>query len=71
MSNMPVITVLFSLSWVAGMGIFAAYSDCDPLTTGYIKKMDEILPFFVEDKFTYIPGLLGLCMGTLFNGALR
>lgn len=71
MCNIPVITVLFSLSWIVGMVIYATYADCDPLTKGYIKKYDEILPFFVEDRFNYLPGILGLFMASLFNGALR
>jgi len=71
MANIPVIIILFSLSWVVGMGVYATYADCDPLAAGYIKKMDEILPFFVEDKFAYLPGVLGLFLATLFNGALR
>lgn len=71
MLNMPVITVLFSLSWIVGMVIYATYYDCDPLTSGYIKKYDEILPFFVEDRFNYLPGILGLFMACLFNSALR
>lgn len=70
MANMPVITVLFSLSWVVGMVIFANYLDCDPYTKGYISKFDEIVPFYVEDKFVYLPGFLGLVMATLFNSAL-
>lgn len=65
------ITVLFSLSWIVGMGIYSIYANCDPLTAGYTKKMDEILPFFIEDKFSYFPGVMGLFMGSLFNGALR
>lgn len=68
--NIPVIFVLFSLSWIVGMSIFSTYFNCDPLQAGYIKKMDEILPFFVEDKFVYMPGFMGLFMATLFNGAL-
>lgn len=71
MYNIPVITVLFSLSWVVGMVIFTVYANCDPLTSGYIKKFDEVLPFFVEDRFNYLPGILGLFMASLFNGALR
>nr|CAD7449294.1 unnamed protein product [Timema bartmani] len=71
LANIPVITVLFSLSWVAGMVIFANYVNCDPLSLGYINKIDEIVPFFVEDQFTYLPGFLGLFMASLFNGALR
>lgn len=70
-TNVPVIAVLFTLSWMAGMVIFADYINCDPLTLGYISKMDEIVPFYVEDKFTHIPGLLGVFMASLFNGALR
>ena len=70
LANMPIIFVLFSLSWVVGMVIFANYADCDPLTLGYISKFDEIVPFYVEDKFLNFPGLLGLVMATLFNSAL-
>lgn len=70
MCNIPVITVLFSLSWVVGMVVYAVYASCDPLTADYIDKYDEILPFFVEDRFSYLPGILGLFMASLFNGAL-
>ncbi|CAK9807934.1 Sodium-coupled monocarboxylate transporter 2 [Anthophora quadrimaculata] len=70
LANMPIIFVLFSLSWIVGMVIFANYADCDPLTMGYISKFDEIVPFYVEDKFLNFPGLLGLVMATLFNSAL-
>lgn len=71
MFNIPVITVLFSLSWVVGMVIYAIYANCDPLSEGYIKTFDEILPFYVEDRFSYMPGVLGLFLACLFNGALR
>ncbi|XP_012535488.1 sodium-coupled monocarboxylate transporter 2 [Monomorium pharaonis] len=70
MANMPIIVVLFSLSWIVGMVIFANYADCDPLSLGYISKIDEIVPFYVEDKFSNVPGMLGLVMATLFNSAL-
>lgn len=53
------------------MVIFADYLHCDPLSLGFISKIDEILPFYIEDKFTHIPGLLGVFMASLFNGALR
>lgn len=70
LANMPIIFILFSLSWVVGMVIFANYADCDPLSLGYINKIDEIVPFYVEDKFLNVPGMLGLVMATLFNSAL-
>ncbi|KAI5715422.1 hypothetical protein M8J77_015675 [Diaphorina citri] len=68
--NVPVMTILFSLNWVVGMVIFALYADCDPKRIGYISDNDEILPFYVEDKFYFLPGFLGLVMASLFNGAL-
>lgn len=70
MANMPIIVILFSLSWIVGMVIFANYADCDPLSLGYISKIDEIVPFYVEDKLLNLPGMLGLVMATLFNSAL-
>ncbi|KYN39969.1 Sodium-coupled monocarboxylate transporter 2 [Trachymyrmex septentrionalis] len=70
MANIPIITILFSLAWIVGMVIFANYADCDPLSLGYISKIDEIVPFYVEDKFSKVPGMLGLVMATLFNSAL-
>uniref|UniRef100_A0A1A9ZG68 Sodium-coupled monocarboxylate transporter 2 n=1 Tax=Glossina pallidipes TaxID=7398 RepID=A0A1A9ZG68_GLOPL len=70
LSNIPVIFVFFSLSWLCGLVIYASYAKCDPLAEGYIQKPDEILPFYVEDQLAFIPGFLGIFMATLFNGAL-
>lgn len=70
MLNVPVIAVLYSLSWVVGMVIFTNYANCDPWSLNLISKFDEIVPFYVEDKFNYLPGLLGIVMATLFNSAL-
>ena len=69
--NVPFTVLLISLSWVVGMVIFAHYFDCDPKQLGYISDIDEILPFYIEDKFVFLPGFLGLTMACLFNGALR
>ncbi|XP_068085394.1 sodium-coupled monocarboxylate transporter 2 [Anabrus simplex] len=68
--NIPVITIIFSLSWIAGMAIFATYADCDPLSSGLINNIDEIAPFFVQDQFYFLPGVLGVFLATLFNGSL-
>ena len=69
--NVPFTVLLISLSWIVGMVIFAHYFDCDPKLLGYISDIDEILPFYIEDKFAFFPGFLGLTMACLFNGALR
>lgn len=70
MLNIPVIIFLFSLSWVVGMCIYSVYSDCDPLKYGYTKSADALLPFYIQDKYSFIPGLIGIFLSTLFNSAL-
>ena len=71
LSNVPAVAILFSLSWVVGMGLYSVYRYCDPLKSGQIVAPDEVLPFYVQDQFSFLPGMLGLFLGSLFNGALR
>ncbi|XP_035775838.1 sodium-coupled monocarboxylate transporter 1-like isoform X1 [Anopheles albimanus] len=68
--NIPVVIVLFSLPWLVGMAIYAIYWHCDPLKATVIEKMDQILPYFIVDRFERVPGVWGIFVGTLFNGAL-
>lgn len=70
MLNIPVVILLFSLPWFVGMAIYAIYWHCDPLKASVIAKMDEILPYFMVDRFDSVPGVWGIFVGTLFNGAL-
>ncbi|XP_017105011.1 sodium-coupled monocarboxylate transporter 2 [Drosophila bipectinata] len=70
LTNVPLVFFFFSLSWLSGMVIYSTYINCDPYAEGYIKKPDEILPFFVEDQLGFLPGFVGIFMATLFNGAL-
>ncbi|KPJ05175.1 PREDICTED: sodium-coupled monocarboxylate transporter 1 [Papilio xuthus] len=70
LSNVPAVAILFSLSWVVGMTLYAVYKYCDPLLAGRISAPDEVLPFYVQDQFSFFPGMLGLFLGSLFNGAL-
>ncbi|XP_075986730.1 sodium-coupled monocarboxylate transporter 1 [Anticarsia gemmatalis] len=70
LANVPAVAVLFSLSWVVGMTLYALYKYCDPLSSGQIAAPDEVLPFYVQDQYSFLPGMLGLFLGSLFNGAL-
>ncbi|EDW54607.1 GM18682 [Drosophila sechellia] len=70
LTNVPLVFFFFSISWISGMVIYSTYINCDPYAEGYIKKPDEILPFFVEDQLGFLPGFVGIFMATLFNGAL-
>ncbi|XP_032523465.2 sodium-coupled monocarboxylate transporter 2 [Danaus plexippus] len=70
LANVPAVLILFSLSWVVGMALYAVYKYCDPYMSGKIVAKDEVLPFYVQDQFTFLPGMLGLFLGSIFNGAL-
>ncbi|XP_068625617.1 sodium-coupled monocarboxylate transporter 1 [Battus philenor] len=70
LANVPAVFVLFSLSWVVGMALYGVYKYCDPLLAGRISAPDEVLAFYVQDQFAFLPGMLGLFLGSLFNGAL-
>ncbi|KAG7157234.1 Sodium-coupled monocarboxylate transporter 2-like 7, partial [Homarus americanus] len=66
----PFFILLISLTMVAGLVIFATYEGCDPLAAGLITQKDQILPFFVMDRLSVVPGLTGLFVACIFSGAL-
>lgn len=53
-----------------GLIIYARYESCDPLTAKKIKKVDQILPYFVMDVARHIPGMPGLFIAGIFSAAL-
>jgi solute carrier family 5 (sodium-coupled monocarboxylate transporter), member 8/12 len=53
-----------------GLIVYAKYESCDPVTTKQIKKLDQIVPLFVMDVATRIPGLPGLFIAGIFSAAL-
>lgn len=55
----------------SGLIIYAKYHDCDPLSAGYMKRPDQILPYYVMDVAGQISGLSGLFVAGLFSTALR
>jgi sodium-coupled monocarboxylate transporter 8/12 len=50
--------------------MYARYADCDPFTTGAVKKNDQLLPYFIMDVASHIPGLSGLFIAGIFCAAL-
>lgn len=53
-----------------GLIVYAKYESCDPVTTKQIKKLDQIVPLFVMDVASRIPGLPGLFIAGIFSAAL-
>lgn len=53
-----------------GLIIYTKYAACDPVTSKQIKKPDQIVPFFVMQVASKIPGLPGLFIAGIFSAAL-
>ncbi|XP_001600571.1 sodium-coupled monocarboxylate transporter 1 [Nasonia vitripennis] len=64
------IVAIVSLSCYTGIVIFAAFYDCDPVSSKQIRKPDQLLPFFVMELAQAIPGLPGLFVSGVFSAAL-
>lgn len=65
------IFIIVSLCCYTGLVIYATFADCDPLTTGSIRKSDQLLPYFVMTITGAIPALPGIFMSGVFSAALR
>ena len=57
--------------YFSGLVAFATYVDCDPLKSGKIEKADQIIPFLVADKLSYLPGMSGLFVSAVYGAVLR
>ncbi|KAK3875130.1 hypothetical protein Pcinc_019983 [Petrolisthes cinctipes] len=64
------ISVMWLLNFFAGLAAYAMYSQCDPFTLGKINKPDQIFPYLVTDKFSFLPGLTGVFVSSLYGGVL-
>ncbi|RXG53483.1 hypothetical protein Avbf_17505 [Armadillidium vulgare] len=64
------IVLIFSLIFPAGLVAYANYAGCDPMALGIIKRKEEIIPYFVMDKLSFIPGLPGIFVAALVGGSL-
>lgn len=51
--------------------MYVVYNENDPFTSGLITKLDELLPHFVLDVASHIPGLPGIFIAGIVCAALR
>lgn len=68
--NYSVLFCVYLCLYFTGLAVFAVYADCDPMATGDIAKPDQLLPFYVDDKLSYLHGISGLFVAALFAAAL-
>lgn len=58
------------VSCFGGLILYTRYQDCDPVKSGEIQKLDQILPYFIMDVASKVPGLPGLFIAGIFSAAL-
>ncbi|GAB0090908.1 hypothetical protein DMENIID0001_056860 [Sergentomyia squamirostris] len=63
-------TLIVFLVNFLGPVMYANYETCDPLSAGLIKKMDQILPHFVQEKASLFPGFNGIFIAGVFSASL-
>ncbi|KAL0276709.1 UNVERIFIED_CONTAM: hypothetical protein PYX00_004222 [Menopon gallinae] len=61
---------LISFCCYTGLVIFAAFSDCDPVSAGIVSKPDQLLPYFILKYTSDIPALPGIFVAGVFSAAL-
>ncbi|RWR98590.1 putative sodium-dependent multivitamin transporter-like protein, partial [Dinothrombium tinctorium] len=66
----PVTSILSFVSCLCGIVIYAYFYKCDPLSSKIIEKSDQLLPYYVMESISSIPGLPGLFVAGIFSGAL-
>ncbi|XP_074855105.1 sodium-coupled monocarboxylate transporter 2 [Carettochelys insculpta] len=54
----------------SGLVMYAHFKNCDPWTAGFISAPDQLMPYFVMDIFSSVPGLPGLFVACAFSGTL-
>lgn len=68
--NLPGLSLLLTITSLAGLVIYAKYHGCDPRTAGLIQAPDQLFPLFVMDTLGFLPGMPGLFVAGIFSGAL-
>ncbi|XP_045748605.1 sodium-coupled monocarboxylate transporter 2 [Mirounga angustirostris] len=54
----------------SGLIMYSHFRDCDPWTSGIISAPDQLMPYFVMEIFSTMPGLPGLFVACAFSGTL-
>ncbi|XP_018799916.1 PREDICTED: putative sodium-dependent multivitamin transporter [Bactrocera latifrons] len=68
--NLPILMLLSCSTCFSGLCMYYYYKDCDPLLQGRISSRDQLMPLFVVDTMSDIPGLSGLFVAGIFCASL-
>ncbi|XP_017776936.1 PREDICTED: sodium-coupled monocarboxylate transporter 2-like [Nicrophorus vespilloides] len=63
--------LIFGLASVGfGLIIFDEFKDCDPISSGKIRRPDELTTFYILSVTKHLPGIAGLYISGVFSGSL-
>ncbi|KAF5299818.1 hypothetical protein FQA39_LY11355 [Lamprigera yunnana] len=57
------------LCFLLGIIMYAYYYDCDPQSMGYIKKPDQIVPYYIMEITSGMRGFIGLFVAAFFGSS--
>uniref|UniRef100_A0A8D0G8G5 Solute carrier family 5 member 12 n=1 Tax=Sphenodon punctatus TaxID=8508 RepID=A0A8D0G8G5_SPHPU len=68
--NLLGLWVILVCAVFSGLVMYTHYKNCDPWTAGFISAPVQLMPYFVMDIFSTMPGLPGLFVACAFSGTL-
>ncbi|XP_059509593.1 sodium-coupled monocarboxylate transporter 2-like isoform X2 [Stegostoma tigrinum] len=68
--NMFGTCILFTLSCLGGLVMYAVYENCDPIKANRVSTTDELTPLLVMELFDQMPGFPGLFVASAYSGTL-
>lgn len=66
-----IISLIVTVNSYNGLIAYAAFYDCDPITTKTVSKADQIIPYFLMKITESIPAIPGIFISAVFSAALR
>ncbi|KAM9302085.1 sodium-coupled monocarboxylate transporter 2-like [Gastrophryne carolinensis] len=68
--NMVGLWMIMICAVFSGLVMYAYYEGCNPWAAGFIQAPDQMLPYFVMEIFSKMPGMPGLFVACAFSGTL-
>ncbi|KYN31233.1 Putative sodium-dependent multivitamin transporter [Trachymyrmex septentrionalis] len=68
--SLPILIFLWSTICFSGLAIYSKYYNCDPLLEKKITSSDMVMPLYVMETMSNIPGLPGLFIAGIFSASL-
>lgn len=68
--SLPLTSMISLVTALTGLVMYANFYHEDPLKCGYIKKPDQLLPYYAVNRLSEYPGLPGFIIAGIFSGSL-